>query len=268
MCKKMGLGVLGLILAGGFLFGGNLIPYVTTAYNKTSEAVQGQVPVSFQIDAAKEQLKKIQPEIKQMVWQIAKEKAELKRLAAELEHQEEGLDASKGQMMTLREHLDSGEQFYVATNGKNYANSRVKEDLAHRFSVFKTAQKTFEKSEQIRELRESALETALTRLDEAQAQQRELEVRIENLTARQRMVEVAQTASGIKDLDNSQLAQTREMIDQIDARIDTEEELLNLAPKYFGQIPVGDEEIALDADVVQEFDQFFSEVDNSTVTAK
>ena len=206
MFRKTTLGALGLLLAGGFLFGGNLIPYVTTAYNKTADAVQGQVPVSFQIDAAKEQLTKIEPEIKQMVWQIAKEKAELGRLEKELARQSEGLETSREQMMTLREHLDSGEQFYTATNGTNYPNSRVKEDLSHRFSVFKTAQSTFEKSQQIQELREQALESALTRLDEAQAQKRELEVRIQELSARHQMLQVAQTASGISEMDNSELA--------------------------------------------------------------
>ena len=58
-------------------------------------------------------------------------------------------------------------------------------------------------------------------------QQRELEVQIENLTARQRMVEVAKTASQI-EIDDSQLARTRKMIDDISARIDTEEEMLSL----------------------------------------
>jgi chromosome segregation ATPase len=268
MCKKATLGVLALLLVGGLLFGGKVIPYAKTAFNKAKHAAESQVPISFQLDAAKEQLKKIDPEIKNMVWQIAKEKAEVKRLTADLDRQSESLVKSKDQMMTLRDHLASGEQAYVATNGKAYTNVRVKEDLAHRLAVYQTAQKTVEKTQQVLDLRKQALESALAKLDEAQAQQRELEVRIENLTARHRMVEVAQTASQI-NIDNSELARTRQMIDDISATIDTQEEMLNLAPKYFGQIPVGEESIAdADKDVVQEFDRYFNEVEDSSLTQK
>jgi hypothetical protein len=93
-------------------------------------------------------------------------------------------------------------------------------------------------------------------LDEAKAQQRELEVQIENLKARSRMNEVIATASQI-NIDNSQLAKTREMLDDIDARISADEEYLNIAPKYFGQISVGDEEISTNSDIMEEMDAYF-----------
>jgi chromosome segregation ATPase len=268
MCKKATFAILGLLLVGGFLFGGNLIPYAQTTFQRVRAHAQDAVPMDVQLDAARAQLEKIDPEIKNMVWQIAKEKAQIKRLSGDLDQQTEALTKRYNEMMTLREHVASGAEVYVATNGKAYTNERVKEDLRHRLSIYQTAEKTKEKSEQILELRRAALESALAKLDEAQAQQRELEVQIENLTARQRMVEVAQTASQI-DIDNSQLSKTRKMIDDISARIDTQEEMLSLVPKYFGQIPVSsDEVISADSDVVQEFDAYFNKVDDGTVVKK
>lgn len=262
MCKKATLGVLALMLVGGLLFGNRIVPYAKTAFNKVRATAQDSVPISFQIDAAKEQLKKIDPEIKDMVWQIAKEKAQVKRLSNEIAAQEENLGKRRQEMLTLRKHLNSGEEYYVATNGKAYTNTRVKEDLAHRFSVYKTAEQTLEKSRQILELRQQALETAMTKLEQAQSIQRELQVQIENLNARQRMVDVAKTASNIR-IDDSQLARTQKMIDEISARIDTEEEMLSLAPKYFGQIPVGEDEISADTDVLAEMDAYFAATDTS-----
>ena len=73
MCKKVTLGVLALVVIGGLLFGSKVIPYAQTAYNKVKTSAQDSVPVSSQIDAAKAQLEKIGPEIKNMVHQIAKE---------------------------------------------------------------------------------------------------------------------------------------------------------------------------------------------------
>lgn len=265
MCKKATLAIAAVLIVGGLLFGGKIVPYAKTAFQKAQSAASESMPIDFQIDAARTQLDAIGPEIKNMVHQIAKEKAQLKRLEADLARQDAQLEKSYDQMMTLRQHLQTGEQVYVATNGQAYGSDRVKEDLRHRFTMYQTAEKTRDKSAQILDLRKDALQNALVALDQAQAQQRELEVQIENLVARQRMVEVASQASEL-DIDNSQIARTREMIDDIAARIDTQEEMLSLAPKYFGQIPVEEGQIATDGDILQEMDAYFSDpVDQGTV---
>jgi predicted transcriptional regulator len=256
MCKKVTLGVLGLVVIGGLLFGSKVIPYAQTAYQKVKNSAQDSVPVTFQIDAAKAQLAKIGPEIKNMVHQIAKEKVEIKRLAADLKAHDQMLEKSYNEMMTLREHVQSGEQVYVATNNKAYSTARVEEDLRHRFALYQTAEKTKEKKAEILAIRQTSLETAMQKLDEAKAQQRELEVQIENLVARNRMNDVIATASQI-NIDNSQLAKTREMLDDIDALISAKEEVLNIAPKYYGQIPVGEESIEMDTNILDEMDAYF-----------
>lgn len=267
MFKKAAYATLGAVILVGILYGSNLIPYAQTAFNQVKSQAQDAVPIDFQIDAAKTQLLKIGPEINGMVHQIAKEKAEIKRLSSDLETQQASLSKLYDKMMTLREHVASGEEVYVATNGKAYTNERVKEDLRHRLTVYQTAELTLNKSKEVLEFRKVALEQAFAKLDEAQSQQRELEVQIENLTARQRMVEVAKTASNL-NIDNSQLSKTREMIDQISARIDTEEAILSLTPEYQGgQIPVGDEVIG-DTDIVQEIDAYFNNIDDSDVVSK
>lgn len=256
MCRKATYGIVGLLVVCGLLFGSKAIPYIQTAFNKVQTTAENSVPVSFQIDAAKAQLVKIDPEIKNMVWQIAKEKAQVKKLAAQLEQQGTELKKQYRQMMTLREHVDSGDHFYVGTNGKSYTSERVKEDLRHRFKMYQTAEKTREKSAEILKARESSLASAINQLEEAKAQQRELEVQVENLMARNRMNEVVSTASQI-NIDNSQLSKTRQMLEDIDARLAAEEEMLNLVPKYVGQIPVDTESPSADGDIVKEMDAYF-----------
>ncbi len=262
MFKKVALVGLGALLVGGLLFGSRLVPYAQTAFHKVRATAQSSVPVTFQIDNAKQQLEKINPEIKNMVWQIAKEKAEIKRLERDVTNQSVCLDKKQDEILALRKHLDSGEQVYVATNGKSYTNARVEEDLRHRFSVFKTTKQTSEKTSQILEIRQKALETAIVRLEQAQALQRELEVQVENLTARQRMVDVAKTASSI-NLDDSQLARTQQLIDEISAHIDADEEMLSLAPQYLGEIPVSADSGFETGDIGSEIDAFFKTVDET-----
>ncbi|MFN9750405.1 MAG: hypothetical protein ACK57U_03355 [Planctomycetota bacterium] len=258
MLKKATFMGLGLLLVGGLLFGSRIGPYAQTAVKKIRNTAEQSVPLTFQIDAARDQLKKIEPEIKNMVWQIAKEKAEIKRLEREVETHNASLTKKHEELLTLRNHLKSGETVYVATNGKAYTNARVEEDLRHRFSMYQTAEKTVDKSEQILDLRRKSLEQALAKLEQAQVHQRELEIELENLNARQRMVDVAKTASSI-NIDDSQLARTKSLIDEISAKIDAEEEMLNLAPKYLGEIPVSEGDVSADGDIAAEIDAYFSE---------
>ena len=257
MCKKLTLGVLGLAIVGGLLFGSNLVPYAKTAFKKARDAAEQQVPISFQIEAAEQQMSKIQPEIQKMVHQIAIEKVAARQLENELASSRKNLDSSYDEMMTLRGHLESGKQYYTAANAKTYANSRVREDLQHRFAIYKTAKQTIESKEQVLASRQAAIEAAVEKLEEAQSLQREMQVKIENLKARNRVNEVAKQATNI-DLDNSELAQTARMVENIGARIEADTELLNMAPKYFGQIPVNEDSVLSDKDILEEMDEFFN----------
>ena len=267
MIKKTLIVVAGLALVTGLLFGRKVMPYASTAFEKVRTSVNEQVPVGFQIDAARKQLEKIEPEIKHMLWQIAKEKAEVKKLENQLAQSQAELGRKHDEILTLRDHLESGESVYVAVNGKAYTTERVREDLAHRFDVYRTMEKTIAKTEQILELRLQALATAEQKLDEVYSQRRELEVLVENLDARQRMVDVAKTASKIH-IDNSQLSQTREFIDDIAARIDVEEQMMNLVPKYAGEIPM-DDLIESDRDILDEVNSYFTQKhEDDTVASK
>lgn len=265
--KRLTVGALGVALVGGLLFGSNLIPYAQTAFSNVRATAQDSVSVPFQIDAAKGQLAKIGPEIKNMVHQIAKEQVQINRLKNDLKLQENRLEASYDEMMTLRSHIESGDKFYVATNGKAYNSSRVEEDLRHRFKIYQTAEKTKEKQSEVLSIRQKALKAAVAKLDEAKSQQRELEVQIEHLVARNRMNEVVETASQI-NIDNSQLAKTREMLDNLDARISADEEVLNIAPKYYGQIPVNLDSVDDDSDILSDMDDYFGDDAEGSVSTE
>lgn len=262
MLKKFAYGSAAVLILGTLMYGSNTLGYLQTAFGKVRSKANDAIPVSFQIDAAKEQLAKIDPEIKDMVWQIAKEKTQVKKLSSQIAQQESELKRQRTEILALREHFSSGEKMYVATNGKAYTNDRVKEDLAHRFKMFQTGEKTTEKSKEILKHRESALDSAISKLDEAKAQKRELEVQIENLAARQKMNEVVVTASQI-NIDNSQLSKARQMLESIDARLSAEEEMLNLIPKYTGQIPVSQPEVESTSDILEAMDTYFNKSTDS-----
>lgn len=74
----------------------------------------------------------------------------------------------------------------MACNAKAYTTDRVKEDLRHRFKLHLTAEQRAKAAAKILDVRRACLETAFEGLEKAQAQQRELSVEIETLTARNR----------------------------------------------------------------------------------
>ena len=123
----------------------------------------------------------------------------------------------------------------------------------------KTAEKTLA-------LRESALNNGFESLEKAQAQQRELQVKIETLNARNRMNDLVKTTAHY-DFDDSQLARTRAMVDDISARIETEEEMMNLAPVVFGQIPVNSEANISAGNLLEELDAYFNPSDDAQESA-
>ena len=258
MFKKITLGVVAVALLAGLAFGGRLIPYSQTAYNKLWDAANDSVPVSFQLDAARQQLKAIGPEIKSMVHEVAKEKVQINKLLVDLKQHKQMLDSSKKEMLALRNHLESGDEFYVAVNSKKFDKSRVEEDLQHRFSIYKTAEATFKKKQEIINIREKSLSNAWAKLEQAKVQRKELEVQVENLSARNRMNEVIATANEL-DVDTSQLAKAREMLSDLDATISADEEFLNIMPSFRGQIPVSADSVLPTTDVLKEMDEYFGD---------
>lgn len=81
MCKKAIIAGAGLLLIGAVVFGGRLVPYAQTAYDSVAESINDSVPLDFQIKAAKKQLSKINPEIKDMVYQSPRKKPKSKALS-------------------------------------------------------------------------------------------------------------------------------------------------------------------------------------------
>ena len=71
----------------------------------------------------------------------------------------------------------------------------MKCDLANRFDRFKTSDATLASLREIQTARQKSLDAARQKLDGMLAAKRQLEVDVENLEARLKMVEVAQTAS-------------------------------------------------------------------------
>lgn len=254
MLKKTVLIGGGALVALALLFGGTIVPYAKSGLNQLRSSVKSAIPVEHQLEAARQQIKDIGPEIRDMVHKVATEKVAISRLQGEIEGLTVQLKSEESKVVSLRDHLKSGDQHYVS-KGRAFSNEQVRSDLEKRFGRLKSTQTRLDSMNQVLIARETALAAAFDKLEETKSQRRELEVLVEELEARMRVVEVQRQANHLT-LDSSELSSARTMIDDIRARVEAAEQEANLLPQFLGEIPVQTEDEAT-GDIESQIDAYF-----------
>jgi hypothetical protein len=217
MLKKLvivGLGVVGVAT----LLGSNVCSYVSTAYRRTANTVKDSVPMEFQIDRARNMVRDLEPEIRRSMHVIAKEEVEVAALDERIAGAEEKASKDKSEILRLQSDLGSGEHTFRYA-GHSYTSGEVRDDLTRRFNRFKTADATLDSLRQMRDARARNLDAARQKLTAMVSAQRQLQVEVENLEAKHKLVQVAEASSDFQ-FDDSQLARCKELMTDIRTRLD------------------------------------------------
>jgi hypothetical protein len=234
--------------------GRDAFSYVTTSFGWMRQTVKNSVPVDFEIERARKMIKDVDPEIKNNMHLIAKEEVEVSRLKAQLEDAIKQLEKDRKDIVRLKNDLDGGGSIFVYA-GHSYAKKQVEADLTRRFERFKTKEATVDKIHKILDARETGLVAANEKLKAMQGAKRQLEVEVENMKARLEMVRVAESTSNF-NFDDSRLARTREALQEISARIDVAEKMVNANVTPLDQIKLDDAEAK---NVSEEIAKYFAE---------
>jgi chromosome segregation ATPase len=269
MLKKGLLVGAGVVLVLGLVFGRSGISYVKTAFSDIRSTVDDSIPTEMKIKEARDQVGQLDGMINKLAREIALEETKINRLNDDLATEQAKLEKEESHIKTLTSHLQSGNSVYVVKTQrgtKNFSQEVVESDLRSCFANFKTNKATVEKMSQIIDAREKGLDAAKENYEATKIARRELEVQIENLQARLKMVEVAKTTSSFHH-DDSQLARTRELIDNIESRIQVEETLSQMQPTET-RIPRADEVEAETGDIVEQVTTYFSNGDTHFVAEK
>jgi hypothetical protein len=236
MLKKLVIVVLAVGLLGGVFIKSNLGSYVTTTYDRVTTSVEEAVPLEFQIDRARTMVRDLEPEIRRSMHVIAKEEVEVAELDKRLNAAGEKAEKDKSEIIRLQADLKSGKGVFRYA-GHSYSEGEVKEDLARRFNRFKTADATLESLEQMRDARQRNLDAARQKLTAMMAAQRQLQVEVENLEAKLKLVEVAEASSDFQ-FDDSQLARAKQLMTDIRTRLDVAAKLANADTNFQKEIPL------------------------------
>ena len=130
----------------------------------------------------------------------------------------------------------------------------MKTDLANRFERFKTSEATLTSLRGMNSARQKSLDAARQKLEGMLAAKRQLEVDVENLEARNKMVEVAQTTSNYQ-FDDSQLGRVKELVTDLRTRLQVAEKMVNADSSLHDEIPLDQ---PTPANIVEQVGQYFS----------
>jgi hypothetical protein len=259
--KGIVLGAAALLLLG-LLFGKEGFSHVKTSLGWVRQSVRESVPVDFEISRARQMIKDLDPEIHRNMHLIAKEEVEVKHLRDQLSTADKQLAKNRSDIERLSSDLKRGDSNFVYC-GKHYSSKQVENDLSRRFEQYKVKEATLGKLTQVLAARERGLEAGREKLKAMQAAKGQLEVDVANMEARLEMVKVAQSTSEF-NFDDSRLARTKELVREINARIDVAEKLVNAETTYPGQISLDDEEAG--GDITEQITAYFDASNKADAT--
>lgn len=240
MCKKgilFGtLGVAGLATVFAFTEAGS---YCKMAGREVKEMARNAVPVSVEIERARQMVEDLRPEIKRNMYVIARAEVELKNLDGEIARHETRLDKQRTELATLRDAASSGRQTFQFAS-RTYTADQVKRDLHSRLTSCKNSEDTVGQLHAVRDAKQATLDAARTKLENSLAMRTGLKAKIENLQAKLQRIEAEQTASEYA-LDDTQLGRLKGLVHDIEARLDVEEKMINAEGEIDGVIPVEEE---------------------------
>ncbi len=226
--------------------------YVRTCYEWTRDSVKSSIPLDFEIDRARSLLKNLLPDIRANMHLIAKEEVEVQKLDQQIAEQRARLDKDQAEILRMKGDLESGSSSFKYAK-RTYTVEQVKHDLTQRFERFKTQDATVNSLEQMRAAREKSLAAARQKLENMLATRRQLEVDVEHLEARLKMVEAAQTTSAYQ-FNDTQLSRAKELITDLRTRLDVAERLLDTDAASLEQIPL---DTPTDAALLDQIGEYF-----------
>jgi phage shock protein A len=250
MIKKALFTVVTLGLTTVVLFGRDAASYVSTTYHQLTDSVKQSVPVEFQIDRARAMVRDLEPEIRRSM--------QLEQLNAQIAGNEQKVEKDKSEILRLQADLGQNKDVYRYAS-RTYSSEQVKQDLTRRFSRFKVSDETLANLKGMRDARERNLDAAQQKLAAMINARRKLEVDVQNLEAKHKLVEVAQASSEYV-FDDSQLARAKELITDIRTQLDVAAKLANADVNIEVEIPL--DETTPD-DITDQVAAYFSQGGNA-----
>ena len=255
MIKKVLIGSAIAIVAGYFFFGKGLFSYARTAANEIRDSVRGEVPLDFEVKRARDQVEAIVPDIRKCMQLVAEQQVNIEHLQSDVERHTASLEEQKQAIVALRDHVASGAEHYVSY-GREFSQDEVRRDLHRKLQRYELSEQELERDRQVLEAHRKMLAANQQKLDEMLSAKRDLEVQIVQLEARLKTLQAAEAASAL-EFDDSQLAQAKKLIGELNKQLDVRAAMLEAEGKFTDGIAVESEPETAPVDILEQIDAKF-----------
>ena len=240
--------------------------YVKSSTRLLQSAVKDSIPIEFEIQRARDLLHDLVPELRANVRLVAAEEVEVANLEKEIEKQNGQLETERDKVKVLRTRLSQPQVTYHLA-GLDYGREELVVELSRRFEHLRTAEKLLEGKHDLLKNRKRSLRAATQKLEKTRLARVHLAAEIEALEGQFRLIQ-AQSSDTQFTLDDSKLAQTRQVIAELKNRLEVSQRVLAREANFVEHIPV---ELVNESSVVERVDEYFdggqTDDDSSVVVA-
>lgn len=253
MIKKLLLGTLIVGGVGLVFLGTDLYSYVKTSAKRVKQAVKENVSIDFDIDRAQDLVQELVPEIRTNMLVIAREESDLAQLNKQISDLEQRLAKDQEQLQKLKTDLSAKQPVFVYA-GTRYTEDQVKKDLSNRFERFKISEATLASLREMQQVRQQSIQSSKQKLETMIATKRQLEVEVKKLSARLQIIEAEQAACATP-IDESKLSRAKDLVSDINTRLDVAERMVHADTRMLDEIPVDD---VVPENIVEQVTEYFA----------
>jgi len=233
-------------------FGTSAPSYVRTAFCKARHSVKDSVPITFEIDRARQQIADLEPAILDNREELARAEVDADHLEREIVALKANLSKERTAMVAVGESLSTG-NLKLAGHSVSYTPDELKADLASRMDQYRRGNELLSYREPTLKARLQTVAAARKKLAEMDLAKKKLATQLDAIQARLNAIEATQQKNEF-NFDDSALARAKQTVSDLERRLEVKSRVAEMDGRYpGGGVPA----VEPDRDVLKEFDAEF-----------
>lgn len=238
VCSTMKKGLLGAVLAAGALylaFGTSAPSYVRTAFHKVRGHAHKAVPVQFEIDRAREEVRRLEGPIRDTVETYCRTEVEVKWLKDEIATVKTNLEREKKGLQAAVARVKSGD--LKLTGSVNYSAAEINTELSRKYDNYKYVAQILHDKESTLKAKQKIMDAARQQLSNLNSQKRELMTKLDSIEARLQQIEASKQKNEF-NFDDSALSQAKKNVTDLEKRVEVQARISEVEGNLSDALPL------------------------------
>lgn len=225
MCKKFFMFGGTLALLGFLVFGTHAVSHVTQGVSWVRGQVEESVPIEYEIERAKKLINESGPQIRECKRVIATKQVEIRYLEQEVAKLRHELSTIDGELQVTHTALTDGAQVYT-TSGRRMSKTQLAGHAERKLRRAHAVKQMITSKSQRLEALENTLTAAESTCEELLGQRQNLSALVATLEAKRQEAAAKKAATLDLDVDDSNLAKAKSILENVQKRLDVEMQLM------------------------------------------